>query len=304
MRRTQRIAVKETKVRKNRDVSDVARPSTSGCPDQEKGPKCFKCNNFGHIAAKCEETEKATTKKDKKTNEVNVITQAATDDEIIIEINDTQIRSMMDTGTYQIMLKYKDNDRIGKPELRTVTSTVQRFGKMIVKAHGVFQATATIQGEKYKVEIYVVPDSAMQQSMLLGKELTRQTEVIIRSGQITIEKLMTANEDNRQNSEENENGVKRYDDEELTELLCINYIKKSSLDVAEQYRKKIEKLIEDHKPEKSVQMTVETKIILQDDEPICMRPRRLAVKEKAILNAQVDEWTELSSQVRASIQAR
>lgn len=90
---------------------------------------------------------------------MNVITQAATDDEIIVEINDIQIRSMMDTGTYQTMLKYKEYERIGKPELRTVTSAFQGFGKAIVKAHGVFGAIATIQGEKYEVEIYVVPDS-------------------------------------------------------------------------------------------------------------------------------------------------
>lgn len=88
----------------------------------------------------------------------------------------------MDTGTNQTMLKYQEYEKIGKPELQTVTSTFQGFGKAIVRAHGVFRVTATIQGERYEVEIYVVPDCAMQQSMLLGKELIRQMGIIIRGG--------------------------------------------------------------------------------------------------------------------------
>lgn len=94
-----------------------------------------------------------TTKKDNKVNVVNVVTQAAIDDEVIVEINNMQIRAMMDTGAYPTMLKYKEYVRISKPELRSVVSTFQGFGNAIVKANGVFRAIATIQGEKYDVEI-------------------------------------------------------------------------------------------------------------------------------------------------------
>lgn len=143
--------------------------------------------------------------------------QAATDDEVIVEINNTQIRAMMDTGAYPTMLKYKEYVRIGKPELRSVVSTFQGFGNAIVKANGVFRAMATIQGEKYDVEIHVVPDSAMKQAMLLGKELTRQMDVNIRGGQVSIKKL-TSDGDDRDDPKESDNDVKKYDNKELHEL--------------------------------------------------------------------------------------
>lgn len=63
-----------------------------------------------------------------------MITPAATD-EIVVEINNTQIRSMMDTGTYHTMMKYKEYERIGKPELRSITSTFQGFGNAVMKAN-------------------------------------------------------------------------------------------------------------------------------------------------------------------------
>lgn len=72
MKKVQRITIIKTKVKKRRDASDVAHPVehlASECPDKEKGPKCFKCNNFGHIAAKCEESDKINTKKDNKVSE-------------------------------------------------------------------------------------------------------------------------------------------------------------------------------------------------------------------------------------------
>jgi len=62
------------------------------------------------------------------------------------------------------------------------------------------------------------------------------------------------------------------------------------VDVIGRYRDEIEMLIKEHKPRKEVQTNVETKIVLRDEVPICLRSRRLAVKEKAILNTQIDEW--------------
>lgn len=69
----------------------------------------------------------------------------------------------------------------------------------------------------------------------------------------------------------------------------MNDIETKLIDVVDQYREKVEKLIEEHVPWKEVQANVETKIVLQDDEPICIRLRRLAIKEKTAWNKQVDE---------------
>ena len=176
-----------------------------------------------------------------------------------------------------------------------------------------FDTEITIQGETYNAEVYVVPDYAMSHSMLLGKELTRSMDVNIRGGQITIKKLLT----NKSKKEEPEKEDRKKEDnsegdgEALCDLPFVNYVKVevNSGDMIDRYRDELEKLIKDHTPRKEVQTNVETKIILQDEIPICLRPRRLAVKEKAILNEQIERTdrgyaTGLSNRAKANIQAQ
>lgn len=55
----------------------------------------------------------------------------------------------------------------------------------------------------------------MKQAMLLGKELTRQIEVNIRGGQVTIKKLAAYRSDGDEHK--NNNDVKKYDSEDLCE---------------------------------------------------------------------------------------
>lgn len=59
--------------------------------------------------------------------------------------------------------------------------------------------------------------------------------------------------------------------------------------MTKQYEEKIHKLIEEHKPKKQTQTNVETRIMLKDQEPICLKPRRLSVKDKLILDKQIDD---------------
>jgi len=75
------------KVMRNQDALGAPEHVARDCPDKEKGPKCFKCNAFGHIAAKCNASGKSTVKKDGEVNTVDLVEQIATDDEIIVELS-------------------------------------------------------------------------------------------------------------------------------------------------------------------------------------------------------------------------
>jgi len=66
--------------------------------------------------------------------------------------------------------------------LKPSASKFQGFGNASVNAIGTFLIEMTIYGEKYVTQVYVVPDSAMSHAMLLGKELTRKTDINIRGG--------------------------------------------------------------------------------------------------------------------------
>lgn len=80
--------------------------------------------------------------------------------------------------------------------------------------------------------------------------------------------------------EDNDNGVGLI----TNELTTINYIEPYEIDIRKSYQDKIHKLVKEHNPKKQVQTNIEMRIVLRDQEPVCLKPRRLSVKEKLILD--------------------
>lgn len=154
-------------------------------PHKNKGPKCFRCDQFGHIANKCENP----TKSNKKEEEVNRVT--IDDETITIQINETNIPAVLDTSSSKTLLRDDEYRRIGNSILKPTERIFKGFGNVRTKAIGVFDARLTIQDEVYHNEVYVVPIQTMDTKMLLGKDLHRQMDIRILGGQMTIRKIAT-----------------------------------------------------------------------------------------------------------------
>lgn len=157
-------------------------------------------------------------------NIVSVSSNAPTDDEIMVMTNGVPIISMMDTGTHYTLLRFSEYQRIGNPPIQAVRQSFYGLGKSQVIPIGIFWADLVIQGEQYKIEVYVVPNDAMEEKMLLGKELTRQMDVRMTGGILSIKKLedVTKKEDKEKESgnQEERNGKddsKDRDDKESKE---------------------------------------------------------------------------------------
>jgi len=66
------------------------------CTDADKGPKCFKCNCFGHIASKCN----AKTNSSLETTPATVSCVNSVDDKfIMVDIEGRKSRALLDTGS-------------------------------------------------------------------------------------------------------------------------------------------------------------------------------------------------------------
>ncbi|KYN02276.1 hypothetical protein ALC62_06914 [Cyphomyrmex costatus] len=200
---------KETRCFSCGSIEHVARD----CPHKDEGPKCFKCNQFGHIATKCDSSDEAT-KKDRKVNVISVSERAPTDDEITVVINDMPIISMMDTGTHCTLLKYSEYQRIGSPPINAISHSLYGLRRSQVTPIGIFQANLMIQGDRYQTEIHVVPDKAMDERMLLGKGLTRQMDIRMRGGMLSIKKLDTK-EERKENEDSNKGEKNRKNNEDI-----------------------------------------------------------------------------------------
>jgi len=62
------------------------------------------------------------------------------------------------------------------------------------------------------------------------------------------------------------------------------------MEVAEPYRSKVEAMIAAYYPKDNRKTLVETKIVLRDQISVYLSSRRLAPREKSILDSQVSEW--------------
>lgn len=163
--------------------------AVKNCPHKDKRPKCFRCDQFRHISSKCENQAKS----NKKDEEVNRV--AVDDETVTVQINETNIPAMLDTGSSKTLLRYDEYKKISSPTLIPTVRMFKRFGNARSKAIGVFNTQLTIQGKVYHNEVYVVPIKAMDTKMLLEKDLQQQMDIRILGGQATIRKIATENTD-------------------------------------------------------------------------------------------------------------
>lgn len=181
---------------------------------------------------------------------------------------------------------YKD---IGEPKLNQTTRVFTGLGNVITRPKGTFQLKLTVGNDTYEIAIYVVSTNSMTAELILGYNFLRNTEIIIRKGQIEIKQLPEGKVDT---ASEKLTCNKKKDPEciILEEAIVADCATINEIEAPEMYRSKIEALVANYQPKKTVKTTIETKILLMDTTPVYLRPRRLAPKEKDVLNNQIREW--------------
>lgn len=234
------------------------------CPNASNGIKCFKCNNFGHLKRDC---PNATTMSVRSKNVSN----------IDIQIGNKKFNALFDTGAERSLMSVRVHELIGKPDLAVSFLVLCGLGGSSVKSRGYFKSLVTIQGDEYDIKFHVVPNNAIPIDVILGENLIQLAEAKISRSGLEVRKY------------EREGSVYQEEEaEHIRQILSISVDK--SMDINEKNQSVLEKMIETYMPRKNVSTTIETKIVVTDDEPVYERARRLAPLEKDVLNKQVDEW--------------
>ncbi|XP_076280086.1 uncharacterized protein LOC143208958 [Lasioglossum baleicum] len=264
------------------------------CPDKGKGPKCFKCNNFGHIASKC---DGAKNERDNKTVSVNCVTRSKT--VYPIEVNDIQCRALIDSGSDISLMKKNQHEQIGSPPLSTTMMSITGAGNATTKVMGSFESTVKIADDTYEIKFFIVPSQSIPHNVILGQDFLEGVEMRLDNGNIVaIRKIPTiadeaqpADSGSSTNTAEADEGnatdITDATFKELREIMCVEV---DELNVKEQYKGRIKTLVDEYKLAEKVDTKIETVITLKDSTPVNLRPRRLAPKEKTILDKQIDEW--------------
>lgn len=81
----------------------------------------------------------------------------ADEDAVAVKINQANILTTLDTGSFKMLLQNDEYLRIGSPRLSPTMCMFKGFGNVRIRAIDVFDAELTIRGEVYHKEIHVVP---------------------------------------------------------------------------------------------------------------------------------------------------
>ncbi|KAI4485623.1 hypothetical protein M0802_012664 [Mischocyttarus mexicanus] len=220
------------------------------CPDKDKGRKCFRFNNFGHIASNCNKLQQPSE------NRAGINCVYSTAERVAIRINSLLVYALLDTGSEVSIINSGIYDKLGRPRLYETTRRLAGFCNAITKPIGRCKVDIDIKGGIYKTDVFVVSQSDMSYEVLLGRELLKKLDVYINKRR---EKI-------------------RRPDKRLSEEISRGSLRSSDYGhVGAKY---------DHKSN----VTTETKIKLTDNSPVCSKPRRLAPKDKKIVTQQLDEW--------------
>lgn len=136
--------------------------------------KCFKCNDYGHIAQNC---KKESSCNDSKTNVALVESSVKQEALVEIKIKNEKIQTMVDTGSPISFMREDVFSKHKTFELHNVCRQILGFGDGKSIAKGRFEANVMICNREYILEFYVVPADSMKLEAIIGRDVLSQAEL-------------------------------------------------------------------------------------------------------------------------------
>lgn len=152
------------------------------CLSKDLGPKCFLCNEHGHIANKCPKKKKETT------GETLAVTCNPRKKYIkTVRIFDKDIEALIDTGSDLTLMCEDEYKRIGSPLLQSIEVRFTGIGSPAYTTLGEFQAEVTIDGHRFQILIRVVADIISKQRLLIETNFLEPRKFHAKKGIIYME---------------------------------------------------------------------------------------------------------------------
>ncbi|XP_048508118.1 uncharacterized protein LOC125500229 [Athalia rosae] len=149
------------------------------CRHQEKGPKCFRCRKFGHIAPACPQIVASPTDTQERNPPATLHIGAAGLDACIkkVEINGVGVECLLDSGSTYNILREDLRDELGLHGLDSVEEELTAASGGKIRTKGRLKVMTVIDGVCYPLTYRVVSGDTIPTKALLGADLLNHAVV-------------------------------------------------------------------------------------------------------------------------------
>lgn len=256
--------------------------NTHDCPNKERGPKCFICNQYGHKSNAC------FSKKPEEKGKINMIRTPIKRPTTQVRVNNQNIEAHIDSQSDFTVIR---EDIIKKKQipviLKKCSDEVKGVGGL-APLTGEFSGKIDINNDSFNLNCYTMSEKDLDVEMIIGLDIINDCTLTITPESTKLERW--------QKPEQNQMTFSNINDE-IQELSRINYISNDETHDADlsniadkTIRNEIKELIKNYSPKSLIKCPIEMKIILTDDIPVTAKPRRLSPSERDDIERQVSEW--------------
>ena len=169
--------------------SDPKRSSNCGgddhssvtCPKKEKGVRCVRCNEFGHMASRC-------TAQPKKTYIISRPEKKRYMKEVTID--ECRFTSLVDKGSDLTFIRSDEYARLGSPPLGNGKLRFDGLSSTGNETWGEFTKIMMVDGCAFTVMLHVVSNKVLRRhSLLLGTDFLDQVELRVKRGEVSFLRL-------------------------------------------------------------------------------------------------------------------